>query len=90
MAGDGAGELSEEQLEVLSERFEEGTTFSNHVGTKVWEVGPGRAVLYLDVQEIHLNGKGCLHGGVYVSLIDNAVGARLRCRSSGYVRPRPK
>jgi hypothetical protein len=35
MAGDGAGELSEEQHESLSERFEEGTTFSNYVGTKV-------------------------------------------------------
>ena len=74
MAEDGTGELSEEQLEVFSERFEEATIFSNHVGTKVWEVRPGRAVLYLDVEEIHLNGSGYLHGGVYASLIDNAMG----------------
>ena len=65
MAEDGTGELSEEQLEVLSKRFEEGTIFSNNVGTKVWEVRPGRAVLYLDVEEIHLNGNGYLHGRVY-------------------------
>lgn len=32
MAEEGAGELSEEQLEVLSERFRAGTTFFNGNG----------------------------------------------------------
>ena len=35
---------------------------------------PGRSVISIDVEEIHLNGAGTLHGGVYASLIDNAMG----------------
>lgn len=66
--------LSEEQLKTLSERFEEGTTFSSHVGMRVEEVEPGRAVVYADIEEKHLNGNGTLHGGVYATLIDNAMG----------------
>jgi uncharacterized protein (TIGR00369 family) len=38
------------------------------------KVEPGRAVLHIDVQDHHLNGNGTLHGGVYASLIDNAMG----------------
>lgn len=34
----------------------------------------GYAVLYLDAEEMHFNGNGTLHGGVYTSLIDNAMG----------------
>ena len=30
--------------------------------------------MYVDIEEIHLNGNGTLHGGVYTSLIDNAMG----------------
>jgi uncharacterized protein (TIGR00369 family) len=40
----------------------------------VGEVDPGYAVLYIDVDEVHFNGNGTLHGGVYTSLIDNAMG----------------
>ena len=35
---------------------------------KVEDVEPGRAVLYVDVEDIHCNGNGSLHGGVYTSL----------------------
>ena len=48
--------------------------FSNHIKVKVGEVDPGYAVLYLDAEEIHFNGNGTSHGGVYTSLIDNAMG----------------
>jgi len=37
MTEEGAGELSEEQLEVLSARFKAGTTFFN--GNGCWHVG---------------------------------------------------
>ena len=47
--------------------------FSNHIKVKVGEVYPGCAVLYLDAEELHFNGYGTLHGGVYTSLIDNAM-----------------
>ncbi len=66
--------LSEEQLDDLARYFNEEVTFSKHIAAKVKEVEPGRSVISIDVQEIHLNGAGTLHGGVYASLIDNAMG----------------
>jgi uncharacterized protein (TIGR00369 family) len=66
--------LSEEQLEHLARYFNEEVTFSKHIGAKVEEVEPGRSVLRIDVEDIHLNGTGTMHGGVYASLIDNAMG----------------
>lgn len=71
---DGGGVLNGEQLAFLARYFNEEVTFSRHIGAKVEDVKPGRATLYLDVQELHLNGNGTLHGGVYTSLIDNAMG----------------
>jgi uncharacterized protein (TIGR00369 family) len=66
--------LSEEQLERLARYFDEEVTFSRHIGAKVETVEPGRSTISIDVEEIHLNGAGTLHGGVYASLIDNAMG----------------
>ena len=66
--------LSEEQLDHLTRYFNEEVTFSRHIGAKVEEVEPGRSVLHIDVEDIHLNGTGTMHGGVYASLIDNAMG----------------
>jgi uncharacterized protein (TIGR00369 family) len=71
---DDGGALDREQLERLAEYFDESITFSKHIGSRVEEVEPGRAVVYIDVEELHLNGNGTLHGGVYTSLIDNAMG----------------
>ena len=73
MRGDG-GTLSEEQLDYLVQYFNEEVTFSKHIGAKVERVEPGRSVISIDVEEVHLNGAGTLHGGVYASLIDNAMG----------------
>ena len=66
--------LSEEQLDHLARYFNEEVTFSKHIGAKVQGVEPGRSVIYIDVEDVHLNGAGTLHGGVYASLIDNAMG----------------
>jgi uncharacterized protein (TIGR00369 family) len=66
--------LSKEQLEHLTQYFNEEVTFSRHIGAKVEEVEPGRSVISIDVEEVHLNGAGTLHGGVYASLIDTAMG----------------
>ncbi len=74
MTEGGVGELDREQLDRLTTYFEEHVTFSNHIKIKIEDVEPGYAVLYLDVEEIHGNGNGTLHGGVYTSLIDNAMG----------------
>lgn len=68
------GELNKEQLTKLAQYFDEMISFSRHIGSRVEEVEPGRATLYIDVEDHHLNGNGTLHGGVYTSLIDNAMG----------------
>jgi uncharacterized protein (TIGR00369 family) len=66
--------LSKEQLDHLARYFNEQVTFSRHIGAKVEDVEPGQSVMYIDVEDFHLNGTGTLHGGVYASLIDNAMG----------------
>ena len=66
--------LSDEQLDHLARYFNDEVTFSRHIGAKVEEVDPGRSVITIDVEDIHLNGAGTLHGGVYASLIDTAMG----------------
>jgi uncharacterized protein (TIGR00369 family) len=68
------GSLDKDQLTRLARYFDEKVTFSRHIGSKVEEVEPGKAVCHIDVESIHLNGNGTLHGGVYASLIDNAMG----------------
>jgi uncharacterized protein (TIGR00369 family) len=71
---DDTGMLNGEQLDHLARYFNEEVTFSKHIGAKVEEVEPGRSTIAIDVEDIHLNGAGTLHGGVYASLIDNAMG----------------
>jgi uncharacterized protein (TIGR00369 family) len=66
--------LSDEQLDQLARYFNQEVTFSRHIGAKVEEVEPGRSAIAIDVKDIHLNGAGTLHGGVYASLIDTAMG----------------
>ena len=68
------GTLREDHLDHLARYFNEEVTFSRHIGAKVEEVEPGRSVIHIDVEDIHLNGAGTLHGGVSASLIDNAMG----------------
>ena len=68
------GTLSEEQLNQLARYFNEEVTFSRHIGAKVERVEMGRSIISIDAEEHHLNGAGTLHGGVYASLIDNAMG----------------
>ena len=75
--GDGMeteGALDREQLTKLARYFDEKVTFSRYIKSRVEEVEKGRAVCQIDVEDIHLNGNGTLHGGVYASLIDNAMG----------------
>jgi uncharacterized protein (TIGR00369 family) len=70
----GGKPLDAEQLAELARYFDEEVTFSRHIGAKVEEVRPGWSVIFIDIEDVHLNGAGTLHGGVYASLIDNAMG----------------
>ncbi|MDX6379664.1 MAG: hypothetical protein QOI57_688 [Rubrobacteraceae bacterium] len=74
MTDGGDGALNREQLDRLVSYFDEEVTFSTYIKARIEEVDPGRAVVYIDVEEMHFNGNGTLHGGVYTSLIDNAMG----------------
>jgi len=74
MTEDRVGTLDRGQLDRLARYFEEAVTFSQHIKARVDEVEPGSAVCHIDVEDVHLNGNGTLHGGVYASLIDNAMG----------------
>jgi uncharacterized protein (TIGR00369 family) len=74
MMAETVGNMDKDQLTRLAQYFDERVTFSRHIGSKVEEVEPGKAVCHIDVESIHLNGNGTLHGGVYASLIDNAMG----------------
>ena len=71
---DDARALSGEQLDHLAQYFNEEVTFSRHIGARVEDVERGHSVISIDVEDIHLNGAGTLHGGVYASLIDTAMG----------------
>ncbi len=70
----GGKPLDGEQLKELARYFDEEVTFSKHIGAKVEEVEPGWAVVRIDIGDVHLNGAGTLHGGVYASLMDNSMG----------------
>ena len=72
--GDNVGELDREQLDRLASHFEDNIQFARHTGFRVNEVEPGRAELRLEVGESHLNGSGSMHGGVYASMLDEAMG----------------
>jgi len=74
MTEDKIGTLDREQLARLTRYFEEAVTFSRYIKARVDEVESGRSVCHIDVEDVHLNGNGTLHGGVYASLIDNAMG----------------
>lgn len=62
------------ELDRLVEHFNTTITFAHHVRSEIETVERGHAILYIDVAEFHLNGNGTLHGGVYATLIDNAMG----------------
>jgi uncharacterized protein (TIGR00369 family) len=58
----------------LIEEFETRETFENHVRSQIAEVRAGHAELFIDIEPFHLNSNGTLHGGMYATLIDNAMG----------------
>jgi len=70
----GAHALDQEQLDTLTQYFNEAVTFGKHIGAKVDAVELGRATMYVDAEDVHFNGNGTLHGGVYASLMDSAMG----------------
>ena len=62
------------EVQKLVEGFKARTAFAQHIHSQLEEVAPGRAVVSIDIQDIHLNANGTVHGGVYAALIDTAMG----------------
>jgi uncharacterized protein (TIGR00369 family) len=50
------------------------STFWGHLGCEVVRVENSKTVICLDIEKHHLNLLGIVHGGVIVSLLDNAMG----------------
>ena len=51
--------------------------FTQHVGIELVEKAPGRSRWTLDLQPVHMNTHGVVHGGVLFTLADTAMGAAL-------------
>lgn len=70
----GAAVANSADLERMKEHAETSPTFERHIKSRVEVLEAGHAVLYIDIEDFHLNANGTLHGGVYAALIDNAMG----------------
>jgi len=57
------------------ERFFRSDQFAGHVGIELESVTPGRAKVHCEVQDRHLNGVKCVHGGMLFTLADMAFAA---------------
>ncbi|MEZ5418054.1 MAG: hydroxyphenylacetyl-CoA thioesterase PaaI [Vicinamibacterales bacterium] len=55
---------------------------SQHLGMRIEEVGPGRAVLSMTIGETMVNGHGIAHGGYVFTLADSAFA--FACNSHGH------
>jgi acyl-CoA thioesterase len=51
--------------------------FTQHVGIELIEHAPGRSRWALDLQPVHTNTHGVVHGGVLFTLADTAMGSAL-------------
>ena len=61
------------------------SSYAGWTGVKVVELEKDRAVLSLDIAELHKNPYGMVHGGAYYTLADTAAGAAVRSDGRDYV-----
>lgn len=52
--------------------------FWQHTGCVIEDLEEGQAMLSLQIEPYHLNSNHTLHGGVYATLLDNAMGLAAR------------
>ena len=67
----------------LMQLTKKNTGFINHVGLKVTDVGEGYAKGELELEPVHGNPIGSVHGGVLFTLSDNVAGIAATTR--GYI-----
>jgi acyl-CoA thioesterase len=63
--------------DMTSSHHSQTSQFTQHVGIELVERAPGRSRWTLDLQPIHMNTHGVVHGGVLFTLADTAMGAAL-------------
>lgn len=68
-------------MEKIKQDFEQ-SNFFKHVGMEVENVEKGSVTLKLPIIPEHLNVKNTVHGGVYATILDTAMG--FTARSLGY------
>lgn len=61
--------MERDVLEALGRR----SPFYRQLGTRLGEVGAGRAELQMDVEHFCLNAEGVVHGGILAALADQAA-----------------
>jgi uncharacterized protein (TIGR00369 family) len=77
----GGSQMADKQyLQELKDYFSD-VPFWKHTGCVIESVEAGTSLLSLTVAPEHMNGNMTLHGGVYATLLDNAMG--LAARSEG-------
>jgi uncharacterized protein (TIGR00369 family) len=69
--------MDQERLDQLLDYLRTRVNFSRHIGLVIERIEPGRAVFSLQVETIHMNGAGTVHGGVHASLMDSAMAVAL-------------
>jgi acyl-CoA thioesterase len=55
-------------------KFFQKDEIGKYLGVELLEIGPGRAVVRMKIQNVHLNPYGGVHGGVIFALADLAFG----------------
>lgn len=54
--------------------------FWQHTGCVVEHLEPGHSVISVKIEKHHLNGNDTVHGGLYATLLDNAMGLASRAK----------
>ncbi|WP_018133094.1 PaaI family thioesterase [Effusibacillus pohliae] len=70
-------------LQELQDYFSD-VPFWRHIGCVIEDVADGHAVLSLKIEPHHLNGNLTVHGGVYATLLDNAMGLAARATAGRF------
>lgn len=73
--------MSDEQYRQELREYFAHVPFWQHTGCVIEELKEDSAVLSLEVQAHHLNGNRTVHGGVYATLLDNAMGLASRAKA---------
>lgn len=76
--------MADEAYKKELEAYFANVPFWQHVGSVIEELGEEGSLISMEVQPYHLNGNDTVHGGVYATLCDNAMGLASRYLAGRY------